>query len=785
MGLYEYAFCSIFFIQVLNFITGQLIPQEELKNVTSCGLPIDVTCGSNEIIAVHSLYFWYHATCSGTCCNYDSSHFSAGADSGVIQAVRRKCSGENACSLVHLDGNRDFGSVGVHDPSYFVVKYYCILASRITSICSGETLTSAGEPVYLINDNYPSVTTGNSTCACSIEVFSCTSSINLYILDADLYLDETTCDQTIDFVDGTNTSLSVINCKSYYDNRIDENRFNTNYLKIDFIDNSEHNQEGYIFLGFGVSETVAFKLSCPYEQQYVCRDCGVPGPISHGKLELVDSSNSSYGSLAKVSCDNGYESEDSTVSCLDTGQWESVACLLKDCGTPYDISNGTITPVINGSATFGARANVICDEGYEIKGNCAGTQFQCGDGSCIDNSLWCDNFPSCDDMLDELLCDSGTTAAEANTGTISCLVIGKWEIVKCSAKDCGAPVNVTGATVTTSSNNLESSVATYICGEGYTHISGDLQRTCRSDSTWSGSLPTCIPDCGNPPNIPYGSITLLEDGNTTYNSTARVTCQEGYKAKKQMVTCKERGRWESSSCEPKEDTHDDKQQTEDGNASSTILVAVLVPIIVIGIILAICVIWRYRQRLCEIISSKGHESISFKNEEVLQDPNVSSKNEDILPEIPEVQPCQDSKTDVQTNEIVPETQKCQESNVAVKTDEVLSEKQQCQESNVAVKTDEDLPEKQQFQESNVAVKTEDVLPEKQQRQESNVAVKTDEVLPEKDPNVDAMTENVLHEKQQGQDSDVSAPNDELPDNQQSQVSNVAGDSEEKEKPDQS
>ncbi|XP_053396463.1 sushi, von Willebrand factor type A, EGF and pentraxin domain-containing protein 1-like isoform X5 [Mercenaria mercenaria] len=595
---------------VLSKCQGQLIPQEELKNVTSCDLPINVTCGSNEIIAVHSLYFWYHATCSGTCCPYDSSHFSAGADTGVIQAVRRKCSGENACSLVQLDGVRDFGSGGVHDPSYYVVKYYCIPALRTTSICSEETLTSAGEPLYLASENYPSVTTRNSTCSCSLEVFSCTSSVKLYIIDADLYLDETTCEQTIDFVDGTSTSLSTINCKSYYENRIDEISFSTNYVKIDFIDNSAQNQEGYIFLGFRVSEEVAFKLSCQYEQQTVCRDCGAPGLIPHGKLELVDSSNSSYGSLAKVSCDNGYESDDLNVSCLDTGQWENTACSLKDCGTPYDISNGTITPVINGSTTFGARANVICDEGFEIKGNCAGTQFQCGDGSCIDNSLWCDNFPHCDDILDELLCDgeqsclegqmlcgtscvdsqvglscndSSTTDVEDSTGTISCLVIGKWEIVKCSAKDCGnlreiqngtisltvinmttyqstaavtcdagfvasaeiiscqangtwenascitdcgPPQNATGASVTTSKGNIENSVATYVCTDGYAHTSGDLQRTCGSDHKWSGILPTCTPDCGIPANTTGAEVTT--SAGTTENSIATYVCQNGF-----------------------------------------------------------------------------------------------------------------------------------------------------------------------------------------------------------------------------------------------------------------
>ena len=116
-------------------------------------------------------------------------------------------------------------------------------------MCSG-TSVSAGTPVYLTSDSYPEVPTGDSTCSCSYEVYSCTSSINMYIIDADMYSDVDNCEQKIELMDGRNISLDTIDCQSYYRNEIVSKQFTTtNYIKINYIDNSAENREGLVFIG--------------------------------------------------------------------------------------------------------------------------------------------------------------------------------------------------------------------------------------------------------------------------------------------------------------------------------------------------------------------------------------------------------------------------------------------------------------------------------------------------------------------------------------------------------
>ena len=44
----------------------------------------------------------------------------------------------------------------------------------------------------------------------------------------------------------------------------------------------------------------------------------------------------------------------------------------------------------------------------------------------------------------------------------------------------------------------------YTCNSGYTLNSGNLQRTCLNDGTWSGTLPTCTSK-----NIIYISVYLI------------------------------------------------------------------------------------------------------------------------------------------------------------------------------------------------------------------------------------------------------------------------------------
>jgi hypothetical protein len=136
-----------------------------------------------------------------------------------------------------------------------------ITGERKLSVCSSGTLQSNGSPLFLTNKGYPGVTTGESTCSCSLEVHDCLSSVYLYIIDADLYLDTSTCEQRLEIQDNLNVTLHDIECESYYGSDITTHTLNKHYITINFLDNSNANQEGLFFLGFAGNYIYYFILS--------------------------------------------------------------------------------------------------------------------------------------------------------------------------------------------------------------------------------------------------------------------------------------------------------------------------------------------------------------------------------------------------------------------------------------------------------------------------------------------------------------------------------------------
>ena len=56
-------------------------------------------------------------------------------------------------------------------------------------------------------------------------------------------------------------------------------------------------------------------------------------------------------------------------------------------------------------------------------------------------------------------------------------------------------------------------------------------------------------DCGNLSVISDGSITLQENGNSSFGALADVTCNMGYNAALDIIECLESGIWENTSCD--------------------------------------------------------------------------------------------------------------------------------------------------------------------------------------------------------------------------------------------
>jgi hypothetical protein len=57
-----------------------------------------------------------------------------------------------------------------------------------------------------------------------------------------------------------------------------------------------------------------------------------------------------------------------------------------------------------------------------------------------------------------------------------------------------------------------------------------------------------IKDCGDPPTVHHGTVTLIDNFNTSYKAEATLVCEKGYQASSGRLLCDETGYWESIAC---------------------------------------------------------------------------------------------------------------------------------------------------------------------------------------------------------------------------------------------
>ncbi|XP_053404098.1 sushi, von Willebrand factor type A, EGF and pentraxin domain-containing protein 1-like [Mercenaria mercenaria] len=336
--------------------------------------------------------------------------------------------------------------------------------------------------------------------------------------------------------------------------------------RIDVLDNSSYNAEANVTCdtGYAANVSIITCLESGNWENVTCDviDCGVVPNIENGQYFPLDSSNTTIGAVANLTCDTGYIATVSNISCLETGYWDDNAdCVIVECGWVPSIQHGNVD-LVGDVTSYGAMAYVTCDSVYTASTpnitcqesgeweNASCEITGCGAFSSIPNGIIYENEGYTSIGAAALVsCDTGF---DSSVQWVTCLDNGYWENATCYPKDCGAVTsNISEGAVELidPSNTSYGALAVVRCNEGFEAV--PLTVNCTSTGEWEEA--SCEPiDCRDPQIVQYGTVTLADTSDTGYGAEAMLQCESGFDATLTTFLCQENGDWENATCSPKD-----------------------------------------------------------------------------------------------------------------------------------------------------------------------------------------------------------------------------------------
>ncbi|XP_019851357.1 PREDICTED: uncharacterized protein LOC100634273, partial [Amphimedon queenslandica] len=286
-------------------------------------------------------------------------------------------------------------------------------------------------------------------------------------------------------------------------------------------------------------------------------ECGTPPIRNHSMLSMLDG-DTEYGAQVQYTCNSGYNNTAGadTISCQLNGTWSSLPipfCTPVNCTDPGTPTNGTR----NGMDFFyNSTVSYSCNTGYNLTGAASIT--------CNATGLWSAPLPSCPPVNcgDPGTPDGGSKSSSVYTynsvvsfqcnsgyflsGSVSliCLSDSSWNgsVPSCLA-GCGDPGVPENGQRQSDIFSIDSAVS-FTCDTGYT-LTGSNSLLCLAGGSWNDTAPTCNPvNCGDPGTLTNGT----RNGTVfTFNSTVLYSCDTGYTITgATSLTCLSNGLWDAS-----------------------------------------------------------------------------------------------------------------------------------------------------------------------------------------------------------------------------------------------
>ena len=271
----------------------------------------------------------------------------------------------------------------------------------------------------------------------------------------------------------------------------------------------------------------------------------IPKCISCPDFQIMNGTVSVQAGNATVTCDNGFTIDDSSgVVCQENASWTQVpTCNIIDCSMPNEVING-IVELNDNRTTFGARAEVRCNKGYNLTGNplitCLDTSEWNINGTCDVVAEFCDEYQPPENLVIsssattfnasiQVNCTIGYKFVNGNTTYVTCGGDGNWEgSPECTKVTCGV-LNTTDNSITDYNNTRPycyNDIVTVTCKDGYIQ-EGSTSVTCLDTGVWSTSPYCQIVNCTTPTKPLNGGF--IDQGEPHYyNKSISVECKDGY-----------------------------------------------------------------------------------------------------------------------------------------------------------------------------------------------------------------------------------------------------------------
>lgn len=116
-------------------------------------------------------------------------------------------------------------------------------------------------------------------------------------------------------------------------------------------------------------------------------------------------------------------------------------------------------------------------------------------------------------------------------------------ICQYSPRNCGSPDKMENTTISGTDFRVGQTVH-YSCPIGHM-VDGSESRACQVDGFWSSAAPACkYVNCGPLSDIPRGRVMLLNESRTSFNASARYSCDKDYTlVGNETRTCLGNGSW--------------------------------------------------------------------------------------------------------------------------------------------------------------------------------------------------------------------------------------------------